>query len=188
MGKTVPLVDHIQPKAAVPGDRPQEDVASPAVDVVDPLIEHDDAGEMSAIDDVYFGQGFLVDFFETVGDVFTGKLVAGPEAMAEQNGVLFEEVFVYVNDFEGGDGKVEEAGQAACDVFIDKGPGSLDGVVFEFHDILASVAEEDQLRTGTSPGHPPDMPHRSYRHDQTVLLMDFQRLKVLIGGGLLAGG
>src|SRR5690606_41424488 len=67
MGKTVPLVDHIQPKAAVPGDRPQEDVASPAVDVVDPLIEHDDAGEMSAIDDVYFGQGFLVDFFETVG-------------------------------------------------------------------------------------------------------------------------
>jgi len=105
MGKTVPLVDHIQPKAAVPGDRPQEDVASPAVDVVDPLIEHDDAGEMSAIDDVYFGQGFLVDFFETVGDVFTGKLVAGPEAMAEQNGVLFEEVFVYVNDFEGGTGR-----------------------------------------------------------------------------------
>ena len=78
-----------------------------------------------------------------------------------------------MNDLERRDGKAEELCQPAREVLIDEGPGSLDGVVFEFDDILASVTEEDQLRTGTPPGHPPDMLDRSYRHDSIIL---FQRI------------
>lgn len=135
IGKTVTLVDHIQLVVVAPGCRPQEDVSVPAVNVADPLIKYDDSGKMLAIDNVQFGQRLLVDFVEAVGNELAGKLMAGSEAISEQNGILLKKWFAYVHDFERGDGKAEELGQPAGHVFIDKGPGSLDGVVFKFDDI-----------------------------------------------------
>src|SRR5690606_37327383 len=122
------------------------------------------SGKMLAIENVEFGQRLLVDFVEAVGNELAGKLMAGSEAISEQNGILLKKWFAYVHDFERGDGKAEELGQPAGHVFIDKGAGSLDGVVFKFDDILASVAEEDQLRTGTPPGHPSNTLDGLYRH------------------------